>query len=235
MKYFILYHITFKNKKTQYCCFHLIPIDTYVQCGGSGLVAKLCLTLTTPMDCNLPASVPGISQAWILEWVAISSSRGSSWPRDWAQVSCIGRQILLPGKSTFNSKQNSSSFTLGGNWQAHSKMHVTQTMNTRKGDNERTNLKHCFIGIRQFSRSVVSDSLWPHEPQHARPPCPSPTPRVHPNPMSIESVSPSPPAFNLSQYQGLFQWISSLHQVAKVLEFQLQHQSFQWIIRTDVL
>ena len=34
----------------------------------------------------------------------------------------------------------------------------------------------------QFSRSVVSDSLWPHEPQHTRPPCPSPTPRVHPNP-----------------------------------------------------
>ena len=41
--------------------------------------------------------------------------------------------------------------------------------------------------------------------------------------------SPSPPAFNLSQHQGLFQWVSSLHQVAKVLEFQLQHQSFQLI------
>ena len=40
--------------------------------------------------------------------------------------------------------------------------------------------------------------------------------------------SPSPPALNLSQHQGLFQWVSSLHQVAKVLEFQLQHQSFQW-------
>ena len=41
--------------------------------------------------------------------------------------------------------------------------------------------------------------------------------------------SPSPPAFNLSQHQGLFKWVSSLHQVAKVLEFQIQHQSFQWI------
>ena len=41
--------------------------------------------------------------------------------------------------------------------------------------------------------------------------------------------SPSPPAFNLAQHQGLFQWVSSLHQVAKRLEFQLQHQSFQWI------
>ena len=48
-------------------------------------------------------------------------------------------------------------------------------------------------------------------------------------------VSPSPLAFNLSQHQGLFQWVSSLHQVAKVLEFQLQYQSFQWIFRTDLL
>ena len=47
--------------------------------------------------------------------------------------------------------------------------------------------------------------------------------------------SPSPPALNLSQHQALFQWISSLHQVAKVSEFQLQHQSFQWTLRTDLL
>ena len=47
--------------------------------------------------------------------------------------------------------------------------------------------------------------------------------------------SPSPSASNLSQHQGLFQWVSSLHQVAKVLEFQLQHQFFQWISRTDFL
>ena len=71
----------------------------------------------------------------------------------------------------------------------------------------------------QFSRSVVSDSLWPHEPQHARSPCPSPMPGVHPNPcpsswwcyptISI-SVAPSPPALNLSQPQGLFNE-SALH------------------------
>ena len=47
--------------------------------------------------------------------------------------------------------------------------------------------------------------------------------------------SPSPPAFNLSQHQGLFKWVSSSHQVSKVLEFQLQHQSFQWTPRTDLL
>ena len=47
--------------------------------------------------------------------------------------------------------------------------------------------------------------------------------------------SPSPPAFNLSQHQGLFQWVNSSHEVAKVLEFQLRHQSFQWTPMTDFL
>ena len=47
--------------------------------------------------------------------------------------------------------------------------------------------------------------------------------------------SPSPLAFNLSQYQSFFQWVSFSHQVAKVLEFQFQHQSFQWIFRVDFL
>ena len=63
----------------------------------------------------------------------------------------------------------------------------------------------------QFSCSVMSDSLQQHEPQHARPPCPSPTPEVHPNPCpssrwchpSHPLFFPSPPAFNLSQHQGL--------------------------------
>ena len=82
----------------------------------------------------------------------------------------------------------------------------------------------------QFSCSVVSNSLWPHELQHARPPSPSPTPRVNPNsfPSSRDTIqpshslsSPSPPAPNPSQHQGLFQWGNSLHEVAKVLEFQL--------------
>ena len=47
--------------------------------------------------------------------------------------------------------------------------------------------------------------------------------------------SPSPPAPNPCQHQSLFQWVNSWHEVAKVLEFQLQHQSFQWTPRTDLL
>ena len=88
----------------------------------------------------------------------------------------------------------------------------------------------------QFSRSVVSDSLRPRELRHARPPCPSPTPGVCDTIQPSHPLSsPSPAALNLSQHQGLLKWVSSLHQVAKVLEFQLLHQSFQWTPRTDLL
>ena len=53
--------------------------------------------------------------------------------------------------------------------------------------------------------------------------------------LSHPLFNPSTPAFNLSQHQGLFKWVSFSHHVAKVLEFQLQHQSFQWTPRTDLL
>ena len=54
-------------------------------------------------------------------------------------------------------------------------------------------------------------------------------------PPSHPLSSTSPPTFHLSQHQDLFQWVRSSHQVAKVLEFQLQHQSFQWLFRTNFL
>ena len=96
----------------------------------------------------------------------------------------------------------------------------------------------------QFSCSVMSDSLRPHESQHARSPCPLSTPGVYTTLVhrvgdaiqaSHSLSSPSPPAPNPSQHQSLFQWVNSSHHVAKVLEFQLQHQFFQWIFRTDFL
>ena len=93
------------------------------------------------MDHSLPGfSVHGILQARILEWVAMSSSRGSSQPRDQTHVSyisCTGTTSII--------------------WEALLCLSV------------------------QSSRSVMSDSLQPHESEHARPPCPSPTPRVYPN------------------------------------------------------
>ena len=83
---------------------------------------------------------------------------------------------------------------------------------------------HFLLNEFQFSRSVVSDSLRHHESQHAGPPCPSPTPEftqthVHRVGDAIQPShrlsSPFPPAFNLSQHEGLFQWVSSSHQVAE--------------------
>ena len=85
----------------------------------------------------------------------------------------------------------------------------------------------------QFSHSVLSNSLWLHGLQHARPPCPSPTPGVHPDSCPLSQwchttsgcdhtlSSPSLLALNLSHHQILFKWVSSWHQVAKLLEFQL--------------
>ena len=64
------------------------------------LVAQSCLTLCNPMDCSLPgASVHEIFQARVLKWVAISSSRESSLPRNRTHVSCIGRWILYRGNT----------------------------------------------------------------------------------------------------------------------------------------
>ena len=83
-----------------------------------------------------------------------------------------------------------------------------------------------FSSLQLFSRSVVSDPLRPHEPQYTRPLCPSPTPGVHPNPCPsswwchptilsfVIPFSSCPQSFPAS---GFFKWVSSLHQVAKVL------------------
>ena len=96
----------------------------------------------------------------------------------------------------------------------------------------------------QCSCSVVSDSFNPMD-------CSMPGFPVHHHLLKLTQThvhrigdaiqpshplpSPSSPALNLPQHQGLFQWVSSLYQVAKVLELQLQHQPFQWIFRTNFL
>ena len=96
----------------------------------------------------------------------------------------------------------------------------------------------------QFSRSVVSALCDPMN-------CSTPGLPVHHKHLEFTQThahrvgdaiqpshplsSPSPPALNLSQHQGLLHWVNCLHEVAKLLEFQLQHQSFQWTPRTDLL
>ena len=96
----------------------------------------------------------------------------------------------------------------------------------------------------QFSRSVRSNSLRPHGLQHARLRCPSPTPGAYSRscpsswwcpPTISSSVVPFSSCLQSFPASGSFHWISSSHQVAKVLEFQLLHQPFQWIFRTGFL
>ena len=110
------------------------------------------------------------------------------------------------------------------------------------------NISMSILSVIVYSPVVVVQScptLWHHGLQHTRLPCPSLYPRVCTNSWHHHlSVMPSNHLIlchplllliSISQHQGLFQWVSSLHQVAKVLAFQLQYQSFQWIFRVDFL
>ena len=167
------------------------------------------MILCDPTDCSLPgSSVHGISQARILEWVAISFSRGSSWPRDQTRGSCIGRRTLLPL--------------------------------SHQGRVKCSEVKEdCCYSVAQLCRTLCNpmDCSTPGLPVHQLPEFTQT--HVHwvgdAIQLSYPLLTPSLPAFNLSQHQGVFKWVSALHQVAKILEFQLQHQSFQWTLRIDLL
>ena len=124
------------------------------------------------------------------------------------------------------------------NGQIPRKTQITKTDSRRK---------RLWIDLQQSVSSVAQlcPTLWdpmncstPGLPVHHQLPEPTQT-HVHWVSDAIQPshslLSPSPPALNLSQRQGLFKWVSSSHQVAKVLESQLQHQSFQWTLRTDFL
>ena len=158
------------------------------------LAAQSCPILCGPMNCSLQgSSVHENFQARILEWVAIFYSKGSSQPRDWTHISCISciGRWILYRWAT---------------WESLS------------------------LTLLLFSCSVMSDSLGPHGLQHMRPPYPSPSPEVCSNScplprfMSIQpfhSLTPSSPALNLSQYQGLLQLVDCSHQMTRILELQL--------------
>ena len=102
---------------------------------------------------------------------------------------------------------------------------------------------YCSVQFSSVAQSCPTLCNPMNHTQHARLPCPSPTAGVYPNPCPSSwwchptiSYSVIPFSFcpQSPQHQGLFQWVSSSHQVAKVLEFQRQHQSFQWTPRTDL-
>ena len=102
-------------------------------------------------------------------------------------------------------------------------------------------LSDCPLYISSVQSFSHVHSLLYHGVQHARPPCPSPTPRPWTHVYQVDDAtqqfrllsSPLPPAFNLSYHQGLLKLVCSTHQLAKIIEVQLQHRSFQWIFKTD--
>ena len=175
---------------------------------GKVKVAQSCLTLCSSMD----YIVHGVLQARILEWVAFPFSRESSQLRDHTQVSHIAGRFItswaireVQQHIQFSSVQFSSV-----QFSPQSCLTLCDPMNCSKPG---LPVYHQLLESTQTYVHRVSDAIQPSHPLS----------------------SPSPPALNLSQHQGLFKWVSSSHEVAIVLEFQLQHQSFQWTPRTDLL
>ena len=146
------------------------------------------------------SSVHGILQARMLEWVAISFSRGPSWPRDWTNVSyisCIGRWISYHcaaweypcGLFIYTLSDQIGSFAQSCPTLCDPMNHSTPGLP----------VYHQLPEYTETHAHRVSDAIQPSHPLS----------------------SPSPLAPNSSQHQSLFQWINSLHEEAKVLEFQL--------------
>ena len=134
--------------------FHFFSVSPFELVSMYKSLAQSCPTPCDPVDYSLPgSSVHGI-QTRTLEWVAIPFSRGSSWPRDRTWVSCIALLFVPPGKPPVNTKI----------------LIIFLFFFKKRIVGWFVNVKLTFSSV-QFSRSVVSDSLQPHESQHAKPPC----------------------------------------------------------------
>ena len=175
-------------------------------------VTQSCPTLCDPMDHSLPGfSAHGLLQARILEWGAIPFSRGIYQTQGLSLVSRIAGEFLKVWAT--RKAHTGVTHTKACSAQVSSVAQACPSLCDPTGrSTPGLSVHHQLPESTQTHVHWVSDAIQPSHPLS----------------------SPSPPAFNLSQHQGLFQWVSSSHQVAKVLEFQLQHQSFQWTPRTDL-
>ena len=178
----------------------------------------MCSPLWTPLPFPSPSHLSGSSQCTSPEHPVSCIKPGQViyFTYDNIHVSMLFSQIIPPSPSPTESKR--LFFTSVSLLCLAYKVIITTFLNT------------IYMHSVQFSCSVMSDSLRPHESQHARPPYPSPLPEftqthIHRVSDAIQQShplsSPSPPAPNPSQHQVLFQWVNSSHEVAKVLEFQL--------------
>ena len=138
-----------------------------------------------PIDSSLPgSSVHGILQARILEWVAISSSRESSQPRNRTQSPAFRQIIYQLSYKKERKKKKLKSLScvrlFGTPWTAAYQAPTSMEFSRQEYWNRLPFPSSPGPSV-QFSRSVVSDSLRPHGSEHTRPPCPSPSPGVHSN------------------------------------------------------
>ena len=147
----------------------------------------------------------GILQARILEWVSMPSSRGSYQPRNRIGVSFIAGGFFTSWATREAQNRASAQFS----WVAQSCSILCDPMDCSTPG---LPVNHQHPESTQTHVHWVSDAIQPSHP-----------------------LSPPSSSFNLAQHQGLFQCVSSLHQVAKILELQLQHQSFHRVFRTDFL
>ena len=158
------------------------------------MLDTVCAQPCNPMDCSSPgSSVHGIFRARILEWVAISSSRGSSWSRyrtGLSCISCFGRQVL------YHWCHLGSHVRYFRSVQSLSRVQLFATPWTNCST-PGFPVHHQLLKLAQTHVHWVGDAIQPSHPLS----------------------SPSPPAFNLSQHQGIFHGVSSLHEVAKVLDW----------------
>ena len=259
-------------------------------------VVHSCPTLCNPVDCRPPgSSVHGISQARILEWVAISVQFSHSvlsdsllphesqharppcpspTPGVYSNLCPLSRwchpgisSSVIPFSSCPQSLPASGSFPMSQlfTWGGQS-IGVSASFSSAQIQPYPVPLSvvlklffQCtetrlvlltlgfllfhpvhFVSVTQSCTTLCDpmDCSMPGFPVHHQLPELTQT-HVHQVGDAIQPshplLSPSPPIFNISQHQDLFQWVSSLHQMDKVLELQLQHQSFQWVFGTDFL
>ena len=120
-----------------------------------------------------------ISLQWLHAWNNLNETETSTQP-SWSLFNWVGKAGFVPADPLTGRhicfRAFALSFLSAGNCR-----YFTVPLAALSSSSVVCSDYSCFSSI-QFSRSVVSDSLWPHEPQHTRPPCPSLTPRVHPNP-----------------------------------------------------
>ena len=163
-----------------------------------------------PMGCSLPgSSVHGISQARILEWIAICFSKGSSWPRDRTHFSCLAGRFFTTQPPR---EPQLTSYLTVKDWL------LPWWVSRIRSDEIRSVAQSCPTLCDPMNRSRPGLPVQHHLPEFTQTHVHWVGDAIQPShPLS----SPFPSTPNSSQHQNLFQRINSSHEVAKVLEFQL--------------